>query len=367
MLFGLAARFTSVLLAAILLPAQAPVVAQPGAIADEHPIPTSTPPSASKESPREDWATISLAKSGLPVDAIGGVMLSKVELPECTRELLRVQWRQGDPIDLYVIRPRGAAKPPVALYLFDYTADIDLFREETWCRQAGQTGIAAVGFVSALSGQRFHAPRPLSQWFVSELQEALSTTTHDVQMVLNYLASRNDLDMNRVGMFGQGSGGTIAILAAAADPRIVVLDVVDPWGDWPDWIKDSRRLPTEERTAYLKPEFLQKIANLDPVIYLPRMKGKVLRIQQLMDDSITTATARDKIAGAAPKPGETARYQDRSAQAKTWGANGFSGWLAEKLKPAGDSIRDTEVISDSHLQPPSATDEAQASRKRKTP
>lgn len=257
-----------------------------------------------------------------------------------------VAGRRGKERDrsLYVIRPRGAAKPPVVLYLFDYTTDTDVFREDNWCKQAKQNGMAAVGFVSALSGQRFHAPRPLSQWFVSELQEALSTSTHDVQMVLNYLASRDDLDMNRVGMLGQGSGGSIAILAAAADPRIVVLDVIDPWGDWPDWIKDSRELPQQERTAYLKPEFLQKIANLDPVIYLPQMKGKVLRIQQLMEDSITPATARDKIAGAAPKSSETARYQNRSAQAKAWGSSGFSGWLAEQLKPTGDNIRDTEVV-----------------------
>jgi acetyl esterase/lipase len=74
----------------------------------------------------------------------------------------------------------------------------------------------------------------MNKWFVSELQEALATSTHDVQMVLNYLAKRGDLDMSRIGMFGQGSGGAIAILSAAADSRIVALDVLDPWGDWPD-------------------------------------------------------------------------------------------------------------------------------------
>jgi len=38
-----------------------------------------------------------------------------------------------------------------------------------------------------------------------------------VQMVLNYLETRGDLDMSRVGMFGQGSGATIAVLASAVD------------------------------------------------------------------------------------------------------------------------------------------------------
>src|ERR1035441_1223230 len=51
-------------------------------------------------------------------------------------------------------------------------------------------------------------------------QLSLALTVHDVQMVLNYLETRGDLDMSRVGMFGQGSGGAIAVLAAAADSRI---------------------------------------------------------------------------------------------------------------------------------------------------
>ena len=62
----------------------------------------------------------------------------------------------------------------------------------------------------ALTGQRYH-DRPMKEWFVSELRESLATSAHDVQMVLNYLASRGDVDMNRVGMFGDGSGASIAI------------------------------------------------------------------------------------------------------------------------------------------------------------
>jgi hypothetical protein len=73
-------------------------------------------------------------------------------------------------------------KPPVTLYLYNYTADSDLFRQEAWGTEAADDEIAIVGFVSSLSGRRFHAPRPLRQWFVSELQDALATSTHDVQM-----------------------------------------------------------------------------------------------------------------------------------------------------------------------------------------
>jgi hypothetical protein len=74
-------------------------------------------------------------------------------------------------------------------------------------------------------------------------------------------------------MFGHGSGGAILILAPVADPRIVALDVIDPWGDWPDRLKDSKLVPDAERATYPKPEFLQKVANLDPATYLPHLKA----------------------------------------------------------------------------------------------
>jgi hypothetical protein len=285
----------------------------------------------------EDWTTISLAKSGLPVQPPVGIQLSKGELPAgCTRELVRLQWRPADPIDLYIIRPLGIENPPVGLFLLNYSFDTKIFENDYWCSQSKQNGLAIVGFGSALSWQRFHAPRPMKEWFVSELQEALSTSSHDVQMTLNYLQARQDFDMNHVGMYGQGSGGAIAILAAAADPRISALDVTDPWSDWPDWLKESKQIPEQERPAYLKPEFLQKVANLDPVDYLPHLKVKSLRIQQVMNDPVTPATAKDKIASAAPKSDEVVRYPDPAAQHKAIFLGGVTEWLALQLNPKED-------------------------------
>src|SRR6185312_2617327 len=165
--------------------------------------------------------------------------------------------------------------------------DSNIFQNAYWCNQAKQNGLAIVGFGSALSWQRFHAPRPMKQWFVSELPEALSTSTHDVQIILNYLNDRKDMDMDHVGIYGQCSGGAIAILAAAADSRITALDLINPWGDWPDWLQGSKQLPEEARATYLNPEFLQKVVTLDPVTYLPHLKLKSLRVQEVADDPVT--------------------------------------------------------------------------------
>jgi len=289
------------------------------------------PPAAAPKP--EDWTTLSLDKSNLPLSRDGGPILSKIETPEYTRELIRLQWRPGDPFDLYLVLPKGVKNPPVILYLYDFTSDAARFRDDGWCKRMTRNGFAAAGFSSALSGDRLHSPRPMKQWFVSELQEALASSVHDVSMVLNYLGKRGDLDTNGVGVFGQGSGGAIAVLAAAADPRITAVDVMDPWGDWPDWMKSSQQVPDEERAIYLTPDFLHKVAGLDPVAFIPGLKLKAFRIQQVLDDPVTPQVARDKVMAAVPNADHVVRYKDWAALRDAYSDIGLSAWLQAQLRP----------------------------------
>ena len=156
---------------------------------------------------------------------------------------------------------------------------------------------------------------------------------HDVQMILNYLSTRDDLDMIKVGMFGAGSGGTIAILAAAADPRIEAIDLLDPWGDWPEWMAKSDLIPDEERPNYVKPEFLRKVAPLDPLQWLPQLKSQHIRIQHVMDDDVTPKAAKEQIESALPHNAQLVRYENtRQLFSATAGGRLFQ-WVKEQLRP----------------------------------
>jgi hypothetical protein len=252
-----------------------------------------------------------------------------METSEYSRELVRLEWRHGDPIDVYIIKPHGVNKPRVVLYLYSFPSDIDRFMDDGWCRRATKEGLAAVGFVSALTGDRFRN-RPMREWFISELQESLGSSAHDVQLILDYLGERDDLSAKKVGMFGQGSGGSIAILAASADPRIEALDLLNPWGDWPDWLKASPVVPDEERARYLTPEFLQRVSMLDPVSLLPHLQDRAVRVEQIMDDPAMPPAARDKIA-AAVSPDRLARFKDAPAHREVWKVTGLSGWIAAQF------------------------------------
>ncbi len=267
-------------------------------------LPASFAQSASPSS-AEDFSTASLATSHLHPDPPD--LVDRDEEPGYISEWITVRWRPDDPIYLYVFRPTRVQKPPVVIYLYDYPAETDVFRDDDWCQRVTAGGYAAVGFVPALNGQRYHS-RPMKEWFVSELQEALAKSAHDMQMVLDYLTERGDLDMNHVGVFGVGAGATIAISAASVDSRIKAIDLVDPWGDWPVWIARSEVVPDDERPLFLKPEFLKSVSAFDPVAVLPKLNTPRIRLDQVGQGSSTPEEAKKHVEATLPATAETHRF-----------------------------------------------------------
>jgi dienelactone hydrolase len=286
------------------------------------------------ETIQEDWSSLDVAASKLqPEPPLVGLVDDAQNT--FTRTLVQVKWRPGDPIDLWIILPKGVKKPPAVLYLYNEDQDTDRFRDNRWCARVTDDGVAAIGFVSALSGHRFH-DRPLKQWFVSELQESLGSTVHDVKFILDYLAQRGDVDMNRIGMFGEGSGGAIAILAAAADPRIKVVDTLDPWGDWPDFLAKSSVVQVDPNyKEFTRPEFLKRVAPLDPVKWLPHLKVPV-RIQQVRQNEATPLQCKEKIKDAAPKQTVIVRFEAGMDLARREGHGALFKWIKDRLQEVND-------------------------------
>jgi hypothetical protein len=178
----------------------------------------------------------------------------------------------------------------------------------------------------------------MKEWFVSELQESLVTSVHDVQMTLNYLDSRGDLDINHIRIFGEGSGGTIAILSASADPRIKAVDVLDPWGDWPEWLAKSPQVPDSERPNYLTPEFLAKVSPPDPIQWLPISGAHPLRLEQTLFTSETPDAVRRRLLEALPPGAISIQYKDPveyPCEASTEGK--ILDWLRQKLSTSGQA------------------------------
>lgn len=300
------------------------------------------------ETIQEDWGSLAIGVSKLEPEP--PLVAQTEEQSTFTRTLVQVKWRPGDPLDLWIIMPKGVKRPPVVLYLYGYKDDTARFRNNGWCERVTSGGAAAVGFVSALSGPRFQG-RPMQQWFVSELQESLGSTVHDVHFILDYLAQRGDVDMNRVGMFGQSSGGTIALLSAAADLRIKAVDALDPWGDWPVWLANSPVLQEDaSKTNFTSPEFLKKVAPLDPVKWLPTLKSTKVRIQFVKDTGATPAACKAAMRKAAAKQAEVVEFSHLSELGAEEGGGRLFDWIKNELKSLPEQPPAQSFVTQAHSQ-----------------
>ncbi len=288
---------------------------------------------------KESFSNLTLEGSELVAQE--PVFGSREEKPTFIRELWQLRWRPNDPIDFYIILPRNVKKAPVVLYLYGFPSDTDRFKNDGFCERVTRNGTAAIGFVSALTGQRYRF-RPFKNWFISELPESLASTVHDVQMILNQLKTRQDLDLSRIGMFGQGSGGAIAIMAAAVDPRIKALDLLDPWGDWPAWFAKSDSFPEVERATYLKPEFLKSLEPLDPVKYLPTLKDREVRMQFVKENREPEEAVKQLIA-VTPSTSAVKQFAKGHDFYEAYSGGQLFLWMANELhaRPGDPTQADT--------------------------
>lgn len=291
---------------------------------------------AQTASSKENWSRIAVTRSDFapPSPTEAGIQTH----PGFTRELLQVQWRQGDPIDVYIVRPENAVRPPAVLFLYTWPGDAEHFKSDDWCRNVTQHGFTAVGFVSALTGQRYH-DRPWKETFVTELPETLAESVHDVQLMLDFLDTRKDLDKSRYGIFGQGSGGTIALLAASVDRRLKAVDVIDPWGDWPVFFQSSPVLLDSERQTLLTQKSLDALAPLEPTVAMNHLSGRALRLQQTTMNLSTPEHAAKLLQTSLPSSAVYVQYRsEQEYREKAMKDAGVLTWLQQELATSPASL-----------------------------
>jgi len=152
-----------------------------------------------------------------------------------------------------------------------------------------------------------------------------------VQMILNYLSTRDDLDMDRVGMFGQGSGGTIAALAASVDARIKAVNLLGAWGDWSNWVAKSKLIPEDERPDYMSANFLSELTDLDPVHILPDLKMPV-HLQDVLYETDTPASSKARLEAAMPGHDNVTRYSTKEQFAEELVDGKLLAWIKHQLR-----------------------------------
>jgi hypothetical protein len=116
------------------------------------------------------------------------------------------------------------------------------------------------------------------------------------------------------------------------DRRLKAIDLLNPWGDWPDWLAKSAVVPKEERDRYLKADFLEQLEPLEPTRYLPKLPSCAIRMQFWDDVNSGTQEAVEKLEAAAPHTAKLLHYPNGHAMYAVASNGRLFEWIATVLK-----------------------------------
>ena len=183
---------------------------------------------------------------GIPLNAR---VVARLDSPEYVREKIVFSGGRGDRVPGYLGLPTAGEGPyPVVLALHGG----NFSKESWWLAESFERGglltdaLLRSGIAVLALDAQYHGERaanndylPLEQmyfehgWF-ARYRDMLVESVMDWRRALDYLESRPEIDMQRIGIIGHSTGGIMAAHLAALDARIgtIVLCVAALSEDW---------------------------------------------------------------------------------------------------------------------------------------
>ena len=182
-------------------------------------------------------------------------------------------------------------------------------------------GVTSLLIDTPWSAPEYFKTRTREQDYARSVQQV-----RDLRRALDVLAAQPRLDPARLAYVGHDFGAMYGILAAAVDPRITHFVFMAGTASFSDWfLYGPPRLDGEARAR-----FVQELAPLDPVRWLPRFRGPLL-MQFAETDEHVPEPRRELLIAAAPK-GADARLYKAGHELSEDATRDRLAWLGTTLK-----------------------------------
>jgi len=191
-------------------------------------------------------------------------------------------------------RSKRDGQRPAVIVLHILGGDFPLSR--LFCNRLAQQGVSAMFVKMPFYGPRRDAGSSKRMVSVNpaETVEGMTQAVLDIRRSVAWLAARDDVAAERIGIFGISLGGITGGLAASIEPRIGHVCLLLAGGDIGRVALDSpelRKVRGELPKSFGDKEALIKtLAVIDPVTYASRAKGKrILMLNATRDEVIPKA------------------------------------------------------------------------------
>ena len=194
-------------------------------------------------------------------------------------------------------RPVAAGKEqvPAVIVLHILGGDFDLAR--LFGRTLAHEGVAALFLKMPYYGPRRPADGARSRTVTPDPRETVAGMTQavlDIRRAAAWLSEQDEIDQERLGIFGISLGGITAALAAGAEPRLSRVCLMLAGGDIGRVGWESREI-SEVRERWLdgggtKESFLETMRVIDPAEYAENVRGReILMLNARYDEVIPPA------------------------------------------------------------------------------
>lgn len=191
-------------------------------------------------------------------------------------------------------RPRRPGKQPAVIVLHILGGDFDLSR--LFARQLADQGVAALFLKLPYYGPR-RQPGEKARMISEDPRQTVAGMRQgilDIRRGVAWLAEQDEVDADRLGVFGISLGGITSALAVSIEPQLSKACLMLAGGDvaqvaWED-PKLARLRDRWLADGGTKEEFFSLWKSIDPVTYAERARGKpILMLNATRDEIIPRA------------------------------------------------------------------------------
>lgn len=230
-------------------------------------------------------------------------------------EVARFRSVNDQTVPVSVRLPKGVAKAPVILYLHGLGGN----RDDATSLLAAMLcprGIALVSIDAQYHGDRKVEGRQIISTDVPGTIQAFRQTIIDQRRALDYIASRPDLDSDRVVLIGASMGAIMGSIVAGLDSRIKAALLVVGGGDLVGLLSNSEIGEAQELRRQiggsLEP-YRDALAFIEPTLFVGHIAPRPVYMLNGRQDKIVPAANGQALFDAAKEPKSIVWYDSEVA------------------------------------------------------
>jgi uncharacterized protein len=204
--------------------------------------------------------------------------------------------------------------PPWPVIFFMHWLQSDKSLADNFAGKWATYGYAVLAIDGVFKGERAKPGRSILETNITDTRNNLVQQVIDCRRGVDYLETRKDIDINRLGYFGISMGSLTGAITTAVDERFKVVVLADGAGDFstvfskaelPEFKKTVEEIKAkgftlEQSMAILKP--------VDPVEYVGHISPRPVLMINGKKDEIFPYEAMDEFHKAANEPKEVKWY-----------------------------------------------------------